>query len=351
MKLLKSILLVAPLLLSGCSLNLGEFFSKNKTSIEQTQDSNGSSSNATLDNSSSASTNSSNISNQQQNTNENNNHGGDTEETNGEVTDVVVTTGLKRIYFSKDYLSVNVGSRFYCNIEMDKDEGYEYDYDVDPITWTIYDTDIATVNQYGKIEGLKRGSTILHAETRIDGLIAAVKLFVINSETDIQKSWKKMGVDDHLDEKETIIIACPETGKAATDDDTGSHLHSTSVTFSNDKSTLTNVGGAAQFYVYNDYKGRNGRNVELLDDDKGKFLASTNTSLVRFYNTANSSATCWDIYWDADNMCWVMESATNVLGYMMYNDQNDSFNTYYSDSTAHLTPVSLYKLFYTINLD
>ena len=257
---------------------------------------------------------------------------------------------ILRMYFSESYYSVQTTKYFYVTVEIDYAGEYDWESCGDEIEWSIKDNSIATINENGKVVGQKKGSTIIQAHLKNNDLYAEVKLFVINSASDIEKSWKKMGAGDQIEEKDTIIIACPQEGKAATSEYVGHKLHSTNVTFSSDKSEITNPTGAAQFYVYSDYKNRGGYNVELLDGDKGQFLHASNTENVWLYSTAKASSSRWNINWDNENSCWDMRPATNVDGWMMYNKDIQQFANYQSNETARMFVVTLYRLTYTFKV-
>ena len=238
----------------------------------------------------------------------------------------------------------------YPTAEVVYKEGYSY---LDITShWTIADTTIATVDDVtGRVTGVKKGITRLFFSIEGCDYKCSIPVYVINSQSDIVKTWKRMGSTDRIEEKDTIIIACPEKGKAATDDATGHKLHSTSVDFSGDKETITNPGLAAQFYVYSDYKGRDGYTFEIPEREDGSFLACTNTSNVSFFDTNKSSQTVWSVSYDSSNGVWDMRpGATLVDGWMMYNSDIDQFATYQSNQTEFLFVVSLYKLVTSVNI-
>ena len=238
----------------------------------------------------------------------------------------------------------------YPTAEVIYKDGYSY---LDITShWTIGDETIATVDDVtGKVKGVSKGITRLFFSIEGCDYKCSIPVYVINSQSDIVKTWKKMGSTDHIEEKDTIIIACPEKGKAATDDAAGHKLHSTSVTFSSDNETITDPGLAAKFYVYSDYKGRDGYTFEIPEREDGAFLACTNTSNVSFFDTNKSSQTVWSVNYDSSNGVWDMRPGGTVVdGWMMYNSDIDQFATYQSNPTQYMFVVSLYKLVYSINM-
>ena len=337
------LLCIAPLALTSCSLDDLMFWKKN-SEAEQQEETKNSNENQNTSNDNE------NNQNQTSNNENNNQQNGDNTSTTTNPEDEDGDAKILRIYFSKDYLSVKANKTISATVDFVYADGYDWDNAEDELEWSTSDSSIATVSKYGVVQGVSKGQAILTAHTKVSNLTAKIKIFVIESESDIEKSWKKMTKDDHIEEKDTIIIACPQEGKAATGVDTGHKLHSTDVTFSNDKSEITDLNGAAKFYVYSDYKDRGGYNVELLDGDKGQFLHASNTANVWFFNTAKASSSRWNIYWNNSENCWDMRPASNVDGWMMYNSQHQKFTTYENGVSEVLHLVDIYRMTVIVSL-
>ena len=230
-------------------------------------------------------------------------------------------------------------------------EGYSIDNVDATFTWTIKDPSIAEVDQYGRITGKSKGKTLLTLSVDISNAKAHIPVYIINSDADIQTKWKKMGSTDQIEEKDSIIIACPQEGKAATDVLDNMKLVGCDVTFNSDKSEITYPGSAAQFYVYSDDRSNNGYIFEVPGRENGSFLATTHEKKVSFFDTPKKGNTVWSCDYDNDQNCWDMRPAgTNVDGWFMYNRGINGFANYGSNETANMIVVSLYKLVYSINI-
>ena len=230
-------------------------------------------------------------------------------------------------------------------------EGYSIDNVDATFTWTIKDPSIAEVDQYGRVTGKSKGKTLLTLSVDISNAKAHIPVYIINSDADIETKWKKMGSTDQIEEKDSIIIACPQEGKAATDVLDNMKLVGCDVTFNSDKSEITYPGSAAQFYVYSDDRSNNGYIFEVPGRENGSFLATTHEKKVSFFDTPKKGNTVWSCDYDNDQNCWDMRPAgTNVDGWFMYNRGINGFANYGSNETANMIVVSLYKLVYTINI-
>ena len=115
------------------------------------------------------------------------------------------------------------------------------------------------------------------------------------------------------------------------------YLHSTSVTYSSDKSEITNPKFAEQFMLdYND--------GWTFENEDGKYLATTHTGKVTFIlKTGNVR---WSL--DFEGGYLDMRSTSNIDGWFMYNASADKFTTYESDVQVDMFLISLYKQVRTI---
>ena len=260
----------------------------------------------------------------------------------------VITDKIEGMTMSCGFVTVKKGKYEYVTVDIEYVGDYDWQTAGDEIAWTTSDPSIATVNENGKVVGVSKGHTKLTATLKVSHHTCSTSVYVIESDSDITKTWKKMGGNDVINDNDSIIIACSQESKAATGVDTGMKLHSTNISLSSDKSVITNIGDAAEFYVYRDSKGRDGYNFELLSN--GKYLGTSNTSKVSYFDSAKSSQTVWSVEYDTDNNCWDMRSATNIDGWMMYNKDLGQFATYQSNETANMFVVSLYRLTYTYNI-
>jgi len=326
-KSFKLILCLAPLALCGCDFNFSSIFSKQKTEDETNESS------------------PSNGSNEGVTPSEN-----DPTDTDTDITPVgpVVTDKIESMTMSGGFITLKKGKYEYVAVNIVYAEGYDWETAGDEIEWATGNSSIATVNENGKVVAVSKGHTTLTARLKVSHHVCSTTIYVIENDSDITKTWKKLGATDEINDNDSIIIACSQESKAATSVDTGMKLGSTSIALSPDKSTITNIGDAAEFYVYRDSKGRDGYNFELLSN--GKYLGTSNTSKVSYFDSAKSSQTVWSVEYDTDNNCWDMRSATNIDGWMMYNKDLGQFATYQSNETANMFVVSLYRLTYTYNV-
>lgn len=118
-------------------------------------------------------------------------------------------------------------------------EGHSSEEFENPLTWDTSDHSIATSDQYGRVTATNKGIITLTCTSVVDNKSASVKVYCYNSESDFEKSWKRMEPSDTLIPGDQLIIACPQENKAATDDCSGMKLHSCDVTFNTDKSVMT----------------------------------------------------------------------------------------------------------------
>lgn len=321
-KLIKLFLTITSLTLCGCNFDFASLFGKTNSN-DNTQD--------TTDNKDDSSKT-------------------DPEGTTPEPEEQVITDKIAGMYLSGGFITVKKNNTYSATVDIEYAEGYDWETAGDEIEWSTSNSAIATVSSYGKVTGVSKGKVTLTAKLKVSKHKCSTTIYVIENESDITKTWKKLGSSDVINDKDTIIIACSQESKAATSVDTGHELHSVDVTLSADKSIMTDVSGAAQFYVYRDYKGRDGYNFEVLGSERSKFLGCTNTDNVSYFDTAKTTSTLWSLNYDTDNNCWDMRSATNVDGWMMYNKDTQRFANYQSNETQFMFVVSLYRLTYTYNV-
>lgn len=223
-------------------------------------------------------------------------------------------------------------------------EGHSSEEFDNPLTWDTDNHSIATSDQYGRVTASSKGIVTLTCTSVVDNKSASVKVYCYNSETDFEKSWKRMEPSDTLTPGDQLIIACPQENKAATDDCSGMKLHSCDVTFNTDKSVMTNPNDAAQFVLGTDYKGRDGYNLEVPEREDGTYLACTNEKKVSFFDTPKATSNLWEIEYNNEQSCWDMRSATTIDGWMMYNKNIEQFAPYQSNETEFMIVITLYRL-------
>ena len=222
--------------------------------------------------------------------------------------------------------------------------GEEFD---NPLTWDTSDHSIAEADQYGRITAKQKGIVTLTCTTIVDNLSASCRIVCYNNDSDFNKTWNRLGASDNLQSGDQLIIACPEFNKAATTESTGSYLHATSVTYNSDKSQITDASDAAKFILGEDYRGREGYNLEVPELDE-PYLAFTNEAKIHWENQPKKSNTLWYISFDLDNNVWDMRTVTIGDGWMMYNHDKDGFAPYQNSETEMMKVMTLYRLTYTL---
>lgn len=265
------------------------------------------------------------------------------------TSEYIDSSKIDSISLSEHNIEIKVGKRSntpIVNFTYNVPES-EITIDDKQVSWEIKDKSIASVDEYGRVTGIAYGKTLLTCTSLEGNRKAYATIYVYDDSHPISKKWKKITNTNDLEIGSELIIADPQTNKAATEDDTGMYLHSCNVSFNSSGTELINFEGAAQFVLGDDYRGRNGYTLEAFDRDDGSYLATTHTEKISFYDTPKVSAVLWDIFYDLTENCWDIRSATNVDGWLMYNVLADRFTTYTSnEQTGKMHVVSLYKLSY-----
>ena len=258
------------------------------------------------------------------------------------------TSKLEAIYLNKREFEVQetkryddlIVSKYVWNIPES-----EVTDELKAVTWSISDTNIATVDQYGRVTGKNSGKTTVICTSVEGSRKAYATVFVYPSGGSVTKKWKKISSNSDLSVGDQLIFACPEKGMIATEECTGMYLHSSSATFSSDKTEITNTSSAAKFVFGDDYKGRGGYTFEIPEREDGTYLATTNQGKVSFYDTPKVSAVLWDVHYDTAVGAWDIRShSPNVDGWFMYNVDTGGFTTYTSNPTQFMFYISIYKL-------
>jgi len=213
------------------------------------------------------------------------------------------------------------------------------------VYWSLSNESIGTVDQYGRITAKASGKSTLICTTKEGGKKAFANVYTYPQGGSLTKKWKRIVDDLDLAPGDELIIACPQYDVAAGEDCSGMYLHPENVSYSSDKSEITNPGDAAQFILGDDYKGRDGYTLQVPEREDGTYLATTNTSKVSFFDSAKASSNLWDISYDKVENCWDIRSATNIDGWFMYNVSDHKFTTYKSNEVEYaMYVVSLYRL-------
>ena len=214
-----------------------------------------------------------------------------------------------------------------------KDPSASYD---NSVTWSSSNESIASVDQYGRVTGNALGQTVVTATTVEGGRKASCVVYVLSESKPYTIEWHKVTHQSQLAVGDLLVIACPQAGKVATSESTGMYLHSTSATFSGDKSQITSLSDDAEQFVLDGSTGN-----WTLENEDGYYLATTHTGKVTFiYKTGNVR---WEIDYDNEWSCCDMRSSSNIDGWFMYNQSADKFTTYESSEQVDMFVISLYK--------
>ena len=248
-------------------------------------------------------------------------------------------TKIKYITLTDREIFVEVGKRHSSLIvNFYVYDGVELTLDDKDVTWSIEDTSVAEIDQYGRVTGKSAGRTIAKCVTRVDNRHATCSVRVVNSMDDIVKRYNKVTDYSSLESGDLVVLAHADSGKTAGNDDTGMHLNSVDSSFSNDKSYVSNLGsGTATFML--EEKIIDGYRFFSLENEYGQYLSAKNEKKIQFVNNKGN------IYFHFmdDDGCY-MESSSNVPGWMMYNAKSDWFTLYESNPQIDLFLIDLYRL-------
>lgn len=259
---------------------------------------------------------------------------------------------IEGIMIREPYIKANVDkTSVSATVEYYFAEGVD-EKDVDKsVIWHIGNAAIASVDDYGQVTGIARGKTTLTCTSVVGNKSSTVDVYVLNKDEDFQEKLLKI-TNTEIKPGDDLVIAASEYSVAAGKNDTGSYLHPETISLSTDKSEILDLGDAAMFKVLDDKKGREGLVLEDPDRSGDKFLGVSNVSNVNFYASNNTSQTLWAINWDTSISAWDMRasSATTVDGWMMYNSSAQRFTTYYSNVTASMHLIDIYRMTVIVDL-
>ena len=242
------------------------------------------------------------------------------------ISDGTSTREADLIVSKKLYLTVNFVTK--DGVELDLDKGEK------DVTWSSSHSDIASVDQYGRVTGIKEGVTSIICVTALDNKKATFTVYVYNSEASKHKEWQKIDGED-IDVGDIIVLACPEEGVSATNEITGRYLHEVETTFSSDYKVITSLpSDTCQFVV------GEGKYGYTLENEEGQYLAVTNEKKVTFVNSKGNIDWMFTDY--QQGIC--MESTSTIEGWMMYNAPAHKFSVYNDDPSDKMFFVSIYRL-------
>lgn len=247
---------------------------------------------------------------------------------------------IESIYFPKESkdLLLEVNKKAYLTINFVPEN---VDSEYKSVTWSSSDESIATVSQYGVVNTLKEGKTIITCTTVVGERKAFSTIYVVKDKSKVEKRLERVTDYSTLASNDIIILACPEKNKVATYNVTAGYLESCDATFSNDKSRLLTYDADQVDYIL-DNNGEDYANVFKLENGNGKYLAAQNVKNVGFvYKTGNIH---WAFDYDDEYNANIMFSTSGVGGQFMYNASHDRFTLYDSNEVDNVIfMVSLYR--------
>ena len=230
----------------------------------------------------------------------------------------------------KTYLTVNFID---CELEYD-------------VTWASSDEDVALVSQYGGVYSAKKntGTAVITCTTASGKSAKCVVRVVTKIEPKTERYCLVTDLSS-LDVGDIIVIASPQNGVTASNDNLHMKLNPVTTKFSSDYSYITQLGNdTAEFILSTDGKGEG----FTLENQNNQYLASTHEGKVTFVN--NKGNIHWDIYGNEydDITDAVIDSEVETHGYFMFNIKQNYFTTYLDSSIQPglLVLPKIYRLTY-----
>lgn len=241
---------------------------------------------------------------------------------------------VESIRLSDHELTIFVGKRSDSITVNYTPEDLELEYK--EVIWESLDENIATVDQYGRVTGVKKGKTVVVCTTIEGARKDRCIIYVVDSDSVITKKWYRVSDPNELNPGDIVVIGSPEGGVTATAEHTGMYLHSAVSTFSSSGDEITSLNPASDTYMLNhDEEGW------TLEGEEGKYLATTHTGKVTYiYKTGNIH---WDILKVDGFKCIEISSTSTIEGWFMYNQKADKFTTYTSNAQIDMFVISLYR--------
>ena len=211
--------------------------------------------------------------------------------------------------------------------------------------WSVEDSSIATVSQYGKVTGVSAGRTVVTFTTNEGKRRGNCVVYVFNSAEDIVREYVKVTDAESIVPGDQIVFGCPELGVSASIDGVSGYLKTTPTTFSSDKSKITSLGSNAGEYIVG-----NGKDDSLtLESQENKYLAGISNryeNKVVFRNEKGAIDWIFEIPQGYTNIYCVNYDIDDDL-WLMFNKISDSdirFNLYDSNPTTLMFMPTIYRL-------
>ena len=208
------------------------------------------------------------------------------------------------------------------------------------VIWSSSDISVASVDEYGRVTGHKVGDIVITCTTVKGHRTARCLVYVVNSHSDVTKTWKKVNSRSELHDKDIVVIASPERNVTATSENTGMYLHPVESIFSSDKTTITSLGSGTEEFMLGKDDNAPYEEALTMESMDGRYLVCTNEKKVTFVN--NKGNKYWMFTFESDGL--YVESTSNIYGQLMYDERKGGFSLYDSSPQVDMFLISLYKL-------
>ena len=220
------------------------------------------------------------------------------------------------------------------------------DLDTKQGVWSVADTSIATIDEYGRVTGVSKGRTVATFITNVGARRANCSVVVYNSGESVTKEYQKVDDMDSISSGDIIVFACPEKGVTATTHRTDGYLSFATSTFSGDKNKLTSLGtDTAEFFVGQGEEG--GLTLEADVDGVSKYLCAKylkNITFVPKHGAIDWSFEHTSFEDGSSEGNYVYSVYDSIEGWLMFNAKANRFTLYDSSVQVDMFLPTIYRL-------
>lgn len=278
--------------------------------------------------------------------NDSNNESIISSETSGDSISESESETKSDIGFNKDEINIVKGKQAYYDVVVVFPSTYS-DEEKEGV-WSIDDTSVATVKyeNMGGVIGVNSGNTILRFTTNIGKQVATCRVYVYDSESEIQKSYVKVKDADSIKQGDQIIFGCPELNVAASIDSLNtSYIGVESVSYSSDKEKVVSFDAdkVATYYV----GGDSPEQLTLENQNLDYLCAKVTNYDYRLYYLDNNKG---QIHWffeipEGYNSIYCVNADIMEDNYCpMFNNDGSKFGLYSADKTDSNHLPTIYRL-------
>jgi len=212
--------------------------------------------------------------------------------------------------------------------------------------WSVSDTSIATIDQYGRVTGVSKGKTVATFTTNVGSRRANCLVYVYNSGETVTKEYRKVDDMNSISGGDTVVFACPEAGITASKNRVDGYLSLVVSTFSGDKNKITNLGvGTAEFLVGEGNEG--GLTLEADIDGTSKYLCAKylkNITFVPKHGAIDWSFEHTSFEDGSSEGNYVYSVYDSIEGWLMFNAKANRFTLYDSSVQVDMFLPTIYRL-------